>query len=434
VFLAPYKLATNPFDAAQARPLFESVSVLELVESLNRLAKAETQCLLVSGEAGVGKTRVVRRWLQERDADFSVSWVQVGADNTREQFFNSLLADLGLAAVDGSVGELRNILEVFLKHQAGQGRRSIIVADDLDRIPAAHLGEFEWLADLRWRGLPVVNLVLIARDDELVRSLIPGGGKGNYVHQQLRAFSLEETWNYLVWCLQNAGCDPIHQLISEELIPQLHGFSGGVAANINVLCGTLLNEVAKQASRSKKEPTVTDQMVRRVAKKLGMKFDPEALNKVEEPLSADSVHQSDPGTLNLVSARVLVASGGKIIAEIELERPRMVLGRDRACDISLDSRYVSRFQNLFLETEGGWWLLDLNSTNGSYINGRRIKEHRLQDGDVIAVGRHQLRFFGPGEGQVAGSDAATLIQPTRARAETATTAKPQTAASSSQTA
>lgn len=433
MFLAPYKLATNPFDAAQARPLFESVSVLELAASLNRLAKSQTQCLLVSGEAGVGKTRVVRRWLQQRDADFSVSWVRVGGDITRKQFFNSLLADLGLAAIDGSTDELRNILEVFLKHQAGQGRRSIIVADDLDRMPAAHLGEFEWLADLRWRGVPVVNLVLIARDDELVRSLIPGGGKGNYVHQQLRAFSLEETWNYVVWCLQNAGCDAIHQLISEELIPQIHGFSGGVAANINALCGTALDKVAQQTSSSDKKPILTAHAIQTVAKRLGMKFDPEALNKIEDPLSADSVRQSDPGAIDLASARVLVASGGKIVAEIELARPRMVLGRDPTCDISLDSRYVSRFQNLFMETEGGWWLLDLNSTNGSYINGRRIKEHRLQDGDVIAVGRHQLRFIGPGAAHIADGDAATLIQPLRTQAETATTATPRTAESPGQT-
>jgi pSer/pThr/pTyr-binding forkhead associated (FHA) protein len=73
----------------------------------------------------------------------------------------------------------------------------------------------------------------------------------------------------------------------------------------------------------------------------------------------------------------------------------MVLGRDDSCDISLDSRYVSRFQNLFLETPDGWMLIDLSSTNGCFVNGRRIREHRLRDGDLIAVGHHQMRFTGP---------------------------------------
>jgi pSer/pThr/pTyr-binding forkhead associated (FHA) protein len=73
----------------------------------------------------------------------------------------------------------------------------------------------------------------------------------------------------------------------------------------------------------------------------------------------------------------------------------MVLGRDDSCDISLDSRYVSRFQNLFLETPEGWMLIDLSSTNGCFVNGRRVREHRLRDGDLIAVGHHQMRFAGP---------------------------------------
>jgi pSer/pThr/pTyr-binding forkhead associated (FHA) protein len=78
-----------------------------------------------------------------------------------------------------------------------------------------------------------------------------------------------------------------------------------------------------------------------------------------------------------------------------LNRPRMVLGRDDSCDISLDSRYVSRYQNLFMETPEGWLLIDLSSTNGCFVNGRRVREHRLRDGDLIAVGHHQLRFSGP---------------------------------------
>jgi pSer/pThr/pTyr-binding forkhead associated (FHA) protein len=73
----------------------------------------------------------------------------------------------------------------------------------------------------------------------------------------------------------------------------------------------------------------------------------------------------------------------------------MVLGRDDSCDISLDSRYVSRYQNLFMETPEGWLLIDLGSTNGCFVNGRRVREHRLRDGDLIAVGHHQLRFSGP---------------------------------------
>jgi pSer/pThr/pTyr-binding forkhead associated (FHA) protein len=75
----------------------------------------------------------------------------------------------------------------------------------------------------------------------------------------------------------------------------------------------------------------------------------------------------------------------------------MVLGRDTSCDISVDSAFVSRYQNLFLETADGWLLIDLNSTNGCFVNGRRVSEHHLRDGDLIAIGQHELRFVGPSQ-------------------------------------
>ena len=70
----------------------------------------------------------------------------------------------------------------------------------------------------------------------------------------------------------------------------------------------------------------------------------------------------------------------------------MILGRDAGCDISLDSTYLSRFQNLFMQTNNGWIIIDLNSTNGCFVNGRRVREHLLRDGDFISVGHHQLKF------------------------------------------
>ena len=75
-----------------------------------------------------------------------------------------------------------------------------------------------------------------------------------------------------------------------------------------------------------------------------------------------------------------------------MNRARLVLGRDQTCDISLNSSFISRYQSLFMETSKGWVLIDLNSTNGCFVNGRRVSEHRLADGDLISIGHHQIRF------------------------------------------
>ncbi len=127
------------------------------------------------------------------------------------------------------------------------------------------------------------------------------------------------------------------------------------------------------------------------------------------------MHLSDPSRLRLEAARLIVSSGRTVVAEVTLNRPRMVLGRDDSCDISLDSRYVSRFQNLFLETPDGWMLIDLSSTNGCFVNGRRVREHRLRDGDLIAVGHHQMRFTGPNAKVRLARRAAARTRPSRIR-------------------
>jgi len=107
-----------------------------------------------------------------------------------------------------------------------------------------------------------------------------------------------------------------------------------------------------------------------------------------------------------------------MIAEISLNRPRMVLGRDASCDISLDSSYVSRYQNLFMATSEGWMLIDLNSTNGCFVNGRRVAEHKLRDGDLITLGQHHIRFSGQPVDYASHADAdTTLTRPAQALSE-----------------
>jgi pSer/pThr/pTyr-binding forkhead associated (FHA) protein len=140
---------------------------------------------------------------------------------------------------------------------------------------------------------------------------------------------------------------------------------------------------------------------------LNLRYDALAwVQPTEEALSPAAIHLSDPGPLRIEAARLIVTSGKSIVAEVALNRPRMVLGRDDSCDISLDSRYVSRFQNLFMETTEGWLLIDLSSTNGCFVNGRRVREHRLRDGDLIAVGQHQMRFAGPNGARLQPAQAA----------------------------
>jgi hypothetical protein len=76
----------------------------------------------------------------------------------------------------------------------------------------------------------------------------------------------------------------------------------------------------------------------------------------------------------------------------EVEKRRLVLGRSRECDIQLADPNVSR-RHAELRQEGTtYWIVDLDSTNGTVINGRRLKRAKLQDGDTITLGATDIMF------------------------------------------
>jgi pSer/pThr/pTyr-binding forkhead associated (FHA) protein len=274
---------------------------------------------------------------------------------------------------------------------------------------------------------------VLTRSEELVASLLPllnGGPLARAVHQRLAGFTLDETRAYVHTCLKGAGCDWAEELIPEDVIVDIQAFTQGVVGDVNALACAALDAVAARAAGSAQHPRVTRSVLKDAGTQLNLRYDASAWAQVsEETLSAETVHLSDPAELKVEAARLLVSSGRKIVAEFMLNRPRMVLGRDDSCDISLDSRYVSRYQNLFMETPDGWMLIDLSSTNGCFVNGRRVREHHLRDGDLIAVGHHQLRFSGPQTKHARNGEPAPMIAAEAKSEATLETPKPSFASS-----
>jgi hypothetical protein len=396
LFLEQYKLEANPFVPEGARPVFASHSMRYAALKLEELVGKQIQSLFLSGPVGVGKTTLTRQRLRQLK-DVPIAWVKPGFE-TREALLTRLLEEIGPGTVEGTAGELRHILEVFLRHQAGSGRFAFIVIDGVERFAAPVLREFEALAQLRLRNRPAVYILALTRSEELVANLMPaydGGPFARAAHQRLTGFTLDETRAYVWACLRGAGCDWAEELMPEEVILDVQAFTQGVVGDINAICRTALDAIAARSTGSNRQPKVTRALLKEAGATLNLRYDPSAWSHPVEELSPKAVHLSDPDSLRLEAARLVVSSGKAVIAEVTLSRPRMVLGRDESCDISLDSRYVSRFQNLFMETPDGWMLIDLSSTNGCFVNGRRIREHRLRDGDLIAVGHHQMRFTGP---------------------------------------
>ena len=91
-------------------------------------------------------------------------------------------------------------------------------------------------------------------------------------------------------------------------------------------------------------------------------------------------------------ARLILSLDGQTLAEYNMTKERYTVGRLPDNDIRIDNAAVSGHHSLLINILNDSFLEDLNSTNGTYVNGKIVKKHALQHGDVVTVGHHALRF------------------------------------------
>jgi len=112
-------------------------------------------------------------------------------------------------------------------------------------------------------------------------------------------------------------------------------------------------------------------------------------------------------------ARLILSLDGQVMAEYNMNKERYTIGRLPDNDIRIDNPAVSGHHSLIINILNDSFLEDLNSTNGTYVNGKLIKKHALQHGDVITAGHHQLRFVEDDEAQQDEFERTMVIQPSQ---------------------
>jgi pSer/pThr/pTyr-binding forkhead associated (FHA) protein len=110
-------------------------------------------------------------------------------------------------------------------------------------------------------------------------------------------------------------------------------------------------------------------------------------------------------------ARLILSLDGQVMAEYNMNKERYTIGRLPDNDIRIDNPAVSGHHSLIINILNDSFLEDLNSTNGTYVNGKLIKKHALQHGDVLTCGHHQLRFVEDDAAQQDEFERTLVIQP-----------------------
>ena len=101
--------------------------------------------------------------------------------------------------------------------------------------------------------------------------------------------------------------------------------------------------------------------------------------------------------------KMIVSIDGVVIKEVTLAKDRTTMGRRPYNDIVIDNLAISGEHAVLHMIGGDVYLEDLNSTNGTYVNGRAVKKQALEHNDVIEVGKYKIRYLvGGGAAEGAG--------------------------------
>ena len=129
---------------------------------------------------------------------------------------------------------------------------------------------------------------------------------------------------------------------------------------------------------------------------------PVGVDNVERPALPDPTWdeksmEASPGATGTppTPPELYVTEKGKAVRKLSFEKTRMLIGRSEHNDVCIDSRFVSRHHMLLVRHGSSTFLMDLNSTNGTFVNSKRVSNQVLVDNDIISIGNHRIKFSDP---------------------------------------
>jgi pSer/pThr/pTyr-binding forkhead associated (FHA) protein len=90
--------------------------------------------------------------------------------------------------------------------------------------------------------------------------------------------------------------------------------------------------------------------------------------------------------------KMIVSIDGVVIKEVQLTKDRTSLGRRPYNDIVIDNLAVSGEHAVLQMSGHDVFVEDLNSTNGTYLNGKAVKKQQLNNGDTVEIGKYKIKY------------------------------------------
>ena len=339
--------------------------------ALSQLSRP-AQVRLIVGPASCGKTTLAHHFAAQSGAHAVVLQCR-GPKDDGASVLASLLQTAGLAPWDLSEIDQRNLLTVFVQQRRSQGRRVFLLVDDAHGLKPLALEELERLLALRIDNRPGLEWIVVG-PASLPRPWLRGVTESDCIVHELGPGSIEDLTHYLGWRLRRFEMEKLVTPVAAQMMARL---SGGRYAAADVLCQVSLL-VLRQLSLERVDARVVRQAVATLVARQGAKLDVET-------------NRSDPPQHTPPQASLLVSRDGKVLSKVTLGQ-RTLVGRSEHNDVCLASPYLSRHHAAIVGTPDGYYLVDLNSSNGVSLNGQPVERAVLCDQDVLTLGPFRLKI------------------------------------------
>jgi len=344
--------------------------------------------VVITGEIGAGKTTLIETFLRELQSDVIVAQINQ-TQLSPTAFLQTVLVQFGFSPFTMKKPEVLATLNQFLMEQHSNGRKVLLIVDEAQNLTHRVLEEVRMLSGVETTKEKALRIILAGQpelNDKLNSQELIQLAQRVRLRFHLTALSKPETSAYIEHRLEVAGSQG-RRIFAEDTYPTIYKYTGGVPRLINTLCDTCL-----MAAYGKDHNTVTTAELDAAIRELQWVEFGSSTNRMKIPPPME--HAAPPSSESAhVVGRILLASEGKTLVERELKPGRLVIGRTPDNDLQIDSKFISRHHCQLVTQLDSCLIEDLNSTNGIFVQSKRVRRHNLNDGDVVQVGQHEIMYI-----------------------------------------
>ncbi|GAC1329565.1 MAG: hypothetical protein NVS9B2_03950 [Steroidobacteraceae bacterium] len=342
--------------------------------------------VVITGEIGAGKTTLIETFLHEMQTDAVVAQINQ-TQLSPTAFLQTVLVQFGFSPFSMKKPEVLATLNQFLVEQHISGRKVLLIVDEAQNLSQRVLEEVRMLSGIETTKEKALRIILAGQpelNDKLDSPAMEQLTQRVRLRFHLTALTSAETAAYIDHRLEVAGSQG-RRIFADETYPTIYRYTGGVPRLINTLCDTCL-----MSAFGRDQDTVEEADLNAAIQELQWVEFAAHTNRMRILNLEHTQPSADTGP---TVGRVLLATEGKTVLERELKPGRLVIGRTPDNDLQIDSKFISRHHCQIVTQADSCVIEDLNSTNGIFVQSRRVRRHNLNDGDVVKVGQHEIMYI-----------------------------------------